>query len=129
MKGILLLIVCLCLLTACRLETQTLREFYDGNLNEVTEMKIVDGGTGYHVTSTDNNIIKDFTSQLENVKFIPDENQEQRDGFIYSITFFQNGEQTFQFGLSQINGNYYHTEPDIKPIVDEYFKSMEIEKK
>ena len=119
----------LLLLSGCGLETKTFEGFYEKDLNDVSKIGIVDGSTGYEVTTTDNEKIQDFINEIKSIKFVPDDNQEMRDGFRYSITFFENDEQTFQFGTTQINGNYYHTEPDIHPIVDDFFTTIELEEK
>ncbi|GGB44463.1 hypothetical protein [Fictibacillus barbaricus] len=110
--------------TGCGLETKTLPQFYEKDLADVSKIVIVDGNTGYKKTITDNIIIEDFLGDIKDIKFILDENQKARDGFIYSITLFQDDEETFQFGLTQVNDYYYHTEPDIYPIVDEFYTDL-----
>ncbi|RDY69120.1 hypothetical protein DXT76_16835 [Halobacillus trueperi] len=115
------------LLAGCGLETKTLPQFYEKDLSDISKIVIFDGNTGYKKTIQDKKIIGAFTSDIEKIKFIPQENQEQRDGFNYSITMFQGDEETFQFVLNQVNGNYYHTEPDIYPIVDDFYTNLDIE--
>lgn len=117
------------LLAGCGLETKTLPEFYEKDLNDVTKIAIVDGSTGYKKTITDNEVIKEFLGELKGIKFIPEENQGKRDGWRYSITLFQNDEQTFQFSLTEVNDNYYYTEPDIHPIVDDFYKNLKVKEK
>ena len=53
-------------------------------------------------------------------------NREKRDGFLYSITLYDR-EAQFNFSLNQIGDTYYNPEPDIYPIVDGYYKSLEID--
>jgi hypothetical protein len=113
-------------LTGCGLETKTLPQFYEKDLRDVSKLVIFDGNTGYKKIIQDKKIIQGFLSDIEEIKFIPDENQEPRDGFSYSITLFQDGEDTFQFGLTYVNGNYYHTEPNIEPIVDEFYTNLDV---
>ncbi|WP_245827602.1 hypothetical protein [Paenisporosarcina indica] len=72
-------------------------------------------------------MIKDFLKQIKDIKFIPEENQEKREGWRYSITLFQDDEQTFQFGLTEVNDHYYYTEPDIHPIVDDFYKNLDVQ--
>lgn len=117
------------LLTSCGLETKTLQQFYEKDLIDVSKIVISDGNTGSKITIQDKKIIQGFLSDIEEIKFIPDENQEPRDGFNYSITLFQDGEETFQFGLTYVNGNYYHTNPDIYPIVDELYTNFDEKEK
>ncbi|WP_075617920.1 hypothetical protein [Paenisporosarcina indica] len=113
-------------LVGCGLETKTLPQFYEKDLADVTKIVIVDGSTGYKKTVTENEIIKEFLGEIKDIKFIPEENQEKRVGWRYSITVFQDDEQTFQFGLNEVNENYYYTEPDIHPIVDNFYEHLEV---
>ncbi|GHI00664.1 hypothetical protein [Neobacillus kokaensis] len=105
------------------LDSKTLTQFYEKELNSVSKIIIVDGNTGYRKTITDKELIDDFLNKIKDIKFIPDENQEQRDGFNYSITLFDEEKETFQFGLTQVNDTYYHTEHEIYPIVDQFYKN------
>lgn len=122
---ILSLLTTLMLVTGCKPKETTLTEFYERDLSNITKIKIVDGSTGYDVLTTNNEQIDEFISDIKNIKFIPDENQEKRDGFKYLIIFFEDDEITFQFELTKINGYYYYTEPDIEPIVKDFFKMLE----
>ncbi|WP_172370594.1 hypothetical protein [Sporosarcina jiandibaonis] len=124
-----LLLVILLLLSGCGLETKTFEEFCENDLNDVSKIGIVDGSTGYEVTTTDYEKIQGFIGEIKNIKFIPDDDQGKRDGFRYSITFFEDDDRTFQFSETYLNGNYYHTDPDIHPIVDGFFTTIELEEK
>ncbi|NEU31335.1 hypothetical protein GN156_11165 [bacterium LRH843] len=115
-------------LVGCGLETKTLPKFYEKDLADVTKIVLIDGSTGYKKTVTENEIIKEFLGEIKDIKFIPEENQGKRDGWRYSITLFQDDEQTFQFGLNEVYENYYYTEPDIHPIVDVFYESLEVQK-
>ncbi|WP_240254783.1 hypothetical protein [Fredinandcohnia quinoae] len=96
-------------------------------MSKVTKIAIVDGSTGYQKTIEDNKVINDFLNDIKDIKFIPDENQESRSGLDYGISLHQNGEETFHFALTRVNGHYYHTEPAIYPIVDEFYTTLTIE--
>ncbi|QUW23967.1 hypothetical protein JSQ81_10540 [Sporosarcina sp. Marseille-Q4063] len=111
-------------MSGCGLETKTLEEFYEKDLSDVSKIEIVDGNTGYGVATTDYEKTQDFIGEIKNIKFIPDDDQGKRDGFRYSITFFEGNVRTFQFGDTHINGNYYHTEPDIHPIIDVFLQLL-----
>ncbi|EPD53786.1 hypothetical protein HMPREF1210_00609 [Paenisporosarcina sp. HGH0030] len=113
----------------CELETKTLSQFYEKDLDDVTKIVIVDGSSGYKKTVTENEIIKEFLGEIKDIKFIPDENQEKRVGWRYSITLFQDDEQTFKFGLTEVNENYYYTEPDIHPIVEDFYENLDVQEK
>ncbi|MGP4040993.1 hypothetical protein ACTWP4_14010 [Gracilibacillus sp. D59] len=114
------------ILTGCGLEKKTLTQFYDGDINKVSKVIIFDGNTGYKKTIKDNKIIESFLNEIKDIKFIPDEKQEPRDGFNYSITLYEDEKETFQFGLTQVNDHYYHTEPEIFPIVDNFYTNLDI---
>ncbi|MBS4220081.1 hypothetical protein KHA96_17350 [Bacillus sp. FJAT-49711] len=114
------------ILTGCGLETKTLTQFYEGDINKVSKIVILDGNTGYKKTIEDKKTIESFLSEIKDIKFIPDENQEARSGFNYAIGLYQNGVDDFSFGLTQINDHYYHTEPDIFLIVDNFYTNLDI---
>jgi len=126
-KSILLIVLILFTLTGCGLKTKTLSQFYEKGLDKVTKILIVDGTSGHEKTITDHEVIKGFLKQIKDIKFIPEENQEKREGWRYSITLFQDDEQTFQFGLTQVNDDYYYTEPDMHPIVDDFYKNLDVQ--
>jgi hypothetical protein len=107
-----------------RLQTKTIPQFYDKNLGVVSKIVILDGTTGHKKTMTSNKVIKGFLSEIKEVKFIPDENQEDRKGYKYSITLFREDKSIFQFRSEEVNGHYYHTEPDINPIVDRFYINL-----
>jgi|SRR5690625_692042 len=122
---ILAVLIILLFMTGCGLKETTLGELYKGDLSDITKIRVVDGNTGYDVITTDQKQIFDFLNDLKHITFIPEENQEKRDGFMYSISFFENGDVTFQFELSEINGHYYRTEPAMYPIVNEFYMMLE----
>lgn len=113
-------------LVGCGLETKTLPEFYQKDISDVSKIVIGDGNTGYKKTFTDKKVIDDFLNKIKDIKFIPDENQEDRSGTNYSISLFEGDEKTFSFTLIQVNDHYYHTEPDIYPIVDDFYKHLNV---
>jgi hypothetical protein len=116
-----IILLFLLVLAGCSLETKKLPEFYEKDLENITKIELFDGSTGYKKVITDKNVIDDFLGKISDIKFIPEEDQEDRVGFRYSITLFQNEEKTFSFTLNQVKDDYYYTEPDIHPIVDEFY--------
>jgi hypothetical protein len=114
-------------LTGCSLESKTLSEFYEEDQKDVTKIELFDGSTGYKKVITDKNVVEDFLGMISDIKFKPEENQEDRVGFRYAITLFQEEEKTFSFTLNQVNDDYYYTEPDIHPIVDDFYKSLDVQ--
>ena len=126
-KLMLTLFLFIALLTGCGLETKTFTEFYKNDLEDVTKIQVQDGSTGYSKITTDKKVIGEFLSKIKDVQFIPEENQEDRTGFLYFITLYQDEEMTFIFTLNEVNDYYYYTEPDIYPIVDSFYKNLKVE--
>ena len=125
--GLALVLIASCFLTACSTKTQSLEAFYtEDGIENVDKVVILDGSTGYTKTLTDVAQINEFLVLIKDIEFSPQDNQEKRDGFLYGITLYD-GEAQFNFSLSQIDDVYYDTEPDIYPIVDGYYKAMEID--
>lgn len=112
-------------LAGCGLETKTFTELYPKNLDDVTQIVIVDGRTGKEKTVTDKVSIKEFLKEIEHIKFIPEESQEPREGWLYSIKLYSDKEEIFQFGPTEINENYYYTEPDIYPVINDFYKNQD----
>lgn len=118
----------LVILAGCGLKTKMLSEFYEDQLKSIDEMRILDGSTGYSKNITDEKMIDEFLSLIETIQYIPDDNQEKRVGFRYAITLFD-GNNSFSFTLNEVDGHYYDTEPDIFPIVDNFYKNLAVEEK
>ncbi|WP_237458652.1 lipoprotein [Pontibacillus yanchengensis] len=121
---ILLSLTFVLLMTGCGLKAKSLTEFYEKDLAGVSKIVIVDGNTGYERTVTDKQKINSFLDEIKDIKFIPEEKQEDRDGFNYSISLFEGNEETFQFNPTQVNENYYYTELDIHPIINDLYENL-----
>ena len=126
-KIMLTLFLFIVLLTGCGLETKTFTEFYKNDLEDVTKIQVQDGSTGYSKITTDKKVIDEFLSEIKDVQFIPEENQEDRAGFLYSITLYEDEQMTFIFTENEVTDYYYYTEPDIYPIVDSFYKNLKVE--
>ena len=94
-KLMLTLFLFIALLTGCGLETKTFTEFYKNDLEDVTKIQVKDGSTGYSKITTDKKVIGEFLSKIKDVQFIPEENEEDRTGFLYFITLYQDEEMNF----------------------------------
>ncbi|SDM86708.1 hypothetical protein SAMN05518871_102432 [Psychrobacillus sp. OK028] len=123
----LILLVSLFLLSACNNgKTQSLEEFYkDAKIESVEKVIIQDGSTGYSKTIVEQEQIDEFVTLIKGVVFTPQENQEKREGWRYCISLFD-GEKEFNFTLNEIDNIYYDSSPDIHPIVDNYYKQLDI---
>ncbi|WP_332647348.1 hypothetical protein [Lysinibacillus sp. 54212] len=124
---VVVLLACICLMYACSNgKTQSLEEFYkDADIENIDKITIQDGSTGASKTLTGSEQIDEFIALIKDIEFSPQDNQEKRNGWRYGITMFD-GEKTFQFTLGEINDTYYDTSPDIQPIVDKYYKGLDI---
>lgn len=123
----LMLLVSLFILSACTNgKTQSLESFYkDAKIENVDKVIIQDGSTGASKTITTQEQIGEFLTLIKEIEFTPQENQEKRKGWRYGITLFD-GEKEFKFTLNQIDNTYYDSNPDTHPIVDNYYKQLEI---
>lgn len=126
----LILLVSLLVLTACTNgKTQSLEDFYkDAEIERVDKVIIQDGSTGASKTITKQAQIGAFLSQVKDIKFTPQDNQEKRSGWRYGITLFD-GEKEFKFTLDEIDNTYYDSNPDILPIVENYYKQLDVVEK
>ncbi len=100
------------------LEVKTLPQLYDNDLNSVSKITILDGNSGAQKITEEKKVIDDFLNRFNDIQFIPDENQEPRSRFNYTITLYQDEEDPFTFNPTHVNNHYYDTEPDILPIMD-----------
>ncbi len=127
MKNYLLLTSLLCLVTACNPvtpKTQPLEAFIEEQgLTEIDRVILQDGSTGEMKTLQDPEQIEEFLSLIKNIEYIPQENQDGRVGWRYRIRLFEQLNE-FDFTLSEIDGVYYDSEPDIYPIVEEYYQKL-----
>lgn len=128
-SSFLILLLSLFLVTACTNgKKQTLEEFYsDAQIEKIDKVIIQDGSTGASKVITMQEQIAEFLTLIKDIEFTPQDNQEKRDGWRYGITLFD-GKKEFKFTLSEIDDIYYDSNPDIHPIVDNYYKQLEIEK-
>ena len=126
---LIILVASLVILSACadtKGKTQSLQEFYkDANIENVNKVIIQDGSTGLSKTITNQEQIDAFLALINEIVFTPQENQEGRVGWRYGITLYD-GKKEFSFTLNHINDTYYDSNPAILPIVDDYYKQLEI---
>ena len=125
---LIILFASLVILSACaetKGKTQTLQQFYkDANIENVDKV-IIQHGSGVSKTITNQEQIDAFLALINEIVFTPQENQEVGVGWAYSITLSDGGKE-FTFTLNHINDTFYDSNPDIYPIVDDYYKQLEI---
>lgn len=122
------LLLSLFLVSACSNgKTQSLEEFYRAEKIESVDKAIIqDGSTGAFKTLTKQEQIDEFLSLIKDIEFTPQDNQEKREGWRYGIALFD-GERKFTFTLNEIDHIYYDSTPDIHPIVDDFYKNLEVQ--
>ncbi|MCH7323306.1 membrane lipoprotein lipid attachment site-containing protein [Solibacillus sp. MA9] len=130
MKKIVFVLLIVFLLTSCGTpKVQTFETYFnESGMVEIEKLVIQDGSTGYSKTTTDSQQIEQLLNLIKPIQVIPEKNQEDRTGWRYMITLFQD-EKLYSFTLNKIEEIYYHTKQDIHPIVDEYYKALDIEGK
>jgi hypothetical protein len=95
----------------------TLTEAYPGEISKVSKVELLDGSTGERIIVNDRKIIQDWLDQIKEVSLIPDENQEQRAGYIFSIALFEGDTKKLGFIPNEINNVYYKTNEEfVEPI-------------
>jgi len=122
-------ILSLFLLIACGAKTQSLKAFYtDEQIENVDKIILTDGSTGSSKTISKPQQISELLGLIRDIEFSPQDNQEKREGWRYSIALYD-GDKEFKFTLDKIGKTYYDTEPEIYPIIDDYYKKLEIKEK
>lgn len=113
-------------LSACSdAKTQSLEKFYeDADIEKVDQVIIQDGTTGASKAITEQEQIEEFLSLTKDIEFSPQDNQEKRNGWLYAITLVDD-DNDFKFTLSKIGDTYYHSSPDMYPIIDAYYKQLD----
>ncbi|MFF2754840.1 hypothetical protein ACFVR1_13955 [Psychrobacillus sp. NPDC058041] len=121
------IILVLLLLAGCGAKTKSLQEIYTGEgMKEVDKIVLTDGSTGSSKTITNGTTINELMSLIKDIQFTPQANQEKQLGWRYSIGLYE-GDKEFKFYLNKIGKYYYHSNPDIFPIVDDFYKDLNVE--
>ena len=120
----------LILLVACGTQKpKTLESFYnDEKIEQVSKITIQDGSTGIIKEMTEQAQVDEFITQIKDIEFTPQDDQEKRVGWRYRVTLFDH-EAEFTFTTDQIGDTYYDSKPNIFGIIDEYFQQLKIDGK
>ncbi len=113
-----LLIIVVLLFAGCNVETplqaKTFQTFYE------------DGSTGQMKTIEDQEKVNEFLHLVNEVEFIPHEDQEGSVGWRYAV-YLYDGKTVFNTDLSNIQNQVYHSKPNIIPLVDTFYMELNIE--
>lgn len=126
MKKIFLPLAILLLTAACAdAKPRTLEQFIqDAKIEQADKLVIRDGNSGQARTVTKRDKIDEFLALVKDITFTPQRNQADRTGWRYEITL-ADGDREFRFATESIDGTYYDTNPDIRPIVDEFYRGLD----
>ncbi|RAR41036.1 hypothetical protein [Paenibacillus sp. MDMC362] len=85
----------------------SLTKIYPRDISNVNKVELLDGSTGERKTIVDERIIQEWLNKIKEIELIPDDNQEQRSGYIFGITLFENEDKILGFIPNEINNIYY----------------------
>jgi len=102
-----------------------LSELYHGELQKVNHVEIRSGSTGELKSYSDQSMIQDWIKQIDELSLVPDSNQEDRTGFLYRISLFEDNEPKLAFTNNQISGTYYNHNPELVSAIEQLFKREE----
>ena len=88
LKRFIYIIVLVCILAACGSDPVTLSDLYQKDIEDVTKIEIIDGSTGDKKVVNDKQIIDALLYKIQEINFIPDENQESRTGYLFNVSLF-----------------------------------------
>jgi len=88
------------------------------------KLVIRDGNSGQARTVTKRDKIDEFLALVKDVTFTPQRDQADRTGWRYQITL-SDGDREFRFTTESIDGTYYDTNPDIRTIVDDFYRGLD----
>jgi uncharacterized protein Veg len=121
----LILFICLFCIVGCqseaRLKPMTFQEIYPAILSDVTKIEIRHGG-GELKTIKDVKIIDDWLESIKDITFEPDENQEGRVGYKYSVKLFEEKDVKIYFDTSKIDDFYYIPNNQIMERIEKLFE-------
>ncbi|MFD1176008.1 hypothetical protein ACFQ3W_06755 [Paenibacillus puldeungensis] len=106
------------------LQPATLSEIYPGNILKVNKVELLDGSSGERKVIEDQGKIKKWINLIKDIKLIPDSNQEDRVGFIYGISLYEEDELKLGFVLNHINKIYYKNNIEFEAHIQAFFEEQ-----
>lgn len=111
-------------------EPTTISKTFDhGDFSTISKIVIMDGSTGDREMTTNQEVIQNFLDKVKDITYIPQKDQSLRTGFSYSVSLFERDEKVYSFSLQSLSPvrGYFYTEPDMRPILDDFFISLKKE--
>lgn len=124
----LLMLIAFCVVLGCssnKLKPITLHEKYSKKLEHVNKMIIMSGSTGGKKEITDQEVIDEWLNEVKDNVLYPLEDQEEKDGFLYAISFYENDKARLTFSLNYIDQVYYDTDTEMLKLTTQLFESYE----
>ncbi|MCR8656671.1 hypothetical protein NV377_05030 [Paenibacillus sp. T3-5-0-4] len=100
----------------------SLTEVYPTNIQVVDKIELLDGNSGERKIIEDKSEITTFINSIKDIQLIPHENQEDRVGFNFSISLYEDGERVFGFTSTNLNGTYMQTNTEFEKHIRSFFK-------
>lgn len=94
------------------------------DFTNIEEIVIRDGSTGDTKTVTDKAQIAKILSLINDVVLYKDDNQEPRDGFLYTLTFKEDSKK-LSISDKMIHDTYYTTKPNLAHIIKTFYEQFE----
>lgn len=126
-----IVIALLIMITGCRgnpdpviLNPISLSEVYPGNITEVDKIELLDGTSGKRKVIEDQVVIEQWIRKIKDIPLIPDDNQEERIGYIYGVSLYEGNEVKLGFIPNQIKKIYYKTNNEFIEHIRELFEEQ-----
>ncbi|QKE71980.1 hypothetical protein HPK19_03815 [Arthrobacter citreus] len=100
---VLLCISVFSLLSGCNSDNKSFSELYQGNLNEISKIKITNGQNGENRVITEKKAIDNFISDIKDIKVAQNKNTDVK-GWSYSVTLYNQDKKLMSFTTSEIEG-------------------------
>ncbi|MEK4372358.1 hypothetical protein [Paenibacillus sp. FSL R5-0473] len=111
-----------------KLTTMTLQELYPGDIANVDSIEITDGSSGERKMFFNQKQILEWIDQIKDMKFEPDSNQEERSGFLYSVSLREGHMSKLGFTPNSQGGHYYIHNEALTLKIQELFGKMDFHK-
>ncbi|ETT62834.1 hypothetical protein MHI43_15750 [Paenibacillus sp. FSL H8-0457] len=128
---ILLLLLIVLAIIACskpqteNLTTKKLQELYPGDIANVDSIEITDGSSGERKLFTNKKQIQAWLDQVKDMKFEPDPNQEDRSGFLYTVSLREGREIKLGFTPNSQGGHYYIHNEELSTQIQDLFENRD----
>ncbi|WP_054024008.1 hypothetical protein [Bacillus sp. FJAT-28004] len=103
-------------------ESQSLSDFYSGDILFVDYLEITNGSTEDKRAYHDVKQIQDWLTSIQDISFIPASDQSKRDGFRYSVALFEGDQQKLSFTTNSVGHKYFVTDPRLVEAINVLFE-------